>query len=85
MASFVKVTTRKDWRLVRPTVASLGDLLVRFKAQNRRGKGEQKNRETQEEPTMLLIIKERFWEPTMFMKIQDLTGIGHDIHENKGL
>ena len=34
---------------------------------------------------MLLITKDRSWEPTMFMKIQDLAGVGHDVYENKWL
>jgi hypothetical protein len=37
------------------------------------GRGSEKNRETKEEPTMLLIIKDRLWEPTMFMKTKLLT------------
>jgi hypothetical protein len=32
---------------------------------------------------MLLITKDRFWEPTMCMKINHLTWIGHDVYENK--
>jgi hypothetical protein len=59
MASFVKVTTRKDWRLIRPTAASLSGRLD--EAQGERadgGRASEKNREMKEEPTMLLIIKE---------------------------
>jgi hypothetical protein len=36
------------------------------------GNGIPKKREMKEGPTMLLIIKGRFWEPTMFMKINEL-------------
>jgi hypothetical protein len=37
-----------------------------------RGKRLQKNRETKDEPTISLIIKDRLWEPTMFIKTKDL-------------
>ena len=33
---------------------------------------------------MLLITKERFSEPTMFMKTNKLSEITHDIYDNKG-
>jgi hypothetical protein len=56
------------------------DLWLKVKA--RRGKGTPKNREMKEEPTMLLITKDRLWEPTMFMKTQMLAQIGHDPYEN---
>jgi hypothetical protein len=45
----------------------------------------QKNRETKEEPTILLITKDRLWEPTMFMKINEIASIGHDVTDNKWL
>jgi hypothetical protein len=49
----------------------------------RAGRSSEKIRETKVEPTMLLIIKDRFSEPTMFMKINRLTLACHDIYENK--
>ena len=32
---------------------------------------------------MLLIIKDRIWEPTMLMKINNLAQICHYVYENK--
>jgi hypothetical protein len=54
-----------------------------LEVKERRGKGAPKNREMKEEPTMLLITKDRLWEPTMFMKTKMLARAGHDPYENK--
>ena len=48
-----------------------------------RGKALEKNREMKEGPTILLIIKDRFSEPTMFMKSKLLSSAGHDVYEAK--
>jgi hypothetical protein len=32
---------------------------------------------------MLLITNDRFWEPTMFMKVNELSKISQDVYENK--
>jgi hypothetical protein len=58
-------------------------LWLRPRANKGTGKGTPKNRETKEEPTMLLITKDRLWEPTMFMKTNNLVLICHDVYENK--
>jgi hypothetical protein len=42
-----------------------------------------KNREMKEGPTILLITKDRFSEPTMFMKTNKLAKIGHDVVDSK--
>ena len=47
-------------------------LLLRLKTGKQVGSETPKNRETKEEPTMLLIIKDRRPEPTMLMKISEL-------------
>jgi hypothetical protein len=43
-----------------------------------------KNRKMKKGPTILLITKDRFWEPTMLMKIKALVWICHDVYENTG-
>jgi len=50
-------------------------------AHHQGGKRFAKNREMKEGPTMLLIIKDRFWEPTMFMKTDELTQICYDMYD----
>ena len=42
-----------------------------------------KNREMKEGPTILLIIKDRYWKPTMSMKTNKLTYKCRDVYENK--
>ncbi len=37
-----------------------------------------------EGPTILMIIKDRFGEPTMFMKTPQMSGVTHDLDDNKG-
>jgi hypothetical protein len=51
--------------------------VIRFQG----GRGSEKNREMKDDPTMLLIIKGRFWEPTMLMKTSKLAGVGHDLYD----
>jgi len=46
-------------------------------------KGLSKNREMKEEPTILLITKDRFWEPTMCMKTKYLSKQTHYVCERK--
>jgi hypothetical protein len=51
------------------------DLPVRVSSASRLSRAREearKNRETKEEPTISLIIKDRFREPTMFIKTKDL-------------
>ena len=33
---------------------------------------------------MLLIIKDRLWEPTMFMKTKQIIAVTHDVIDNNG-
>jgi hypothetical protein len=42
-----------------------------------------KNREMKEGPTMLLITKDRFSEPTISMKTNKISRVGHDVYEEK--
>ena len=67
------------------TTARLRDVLQRAQSERLAGAGTPKNREMKKGLTMLLITKERFWEPTMSMKIKALTLIGHDVYENTWL
>ena len=46
--------------------------------------GHPKNRKMKEGPTMLLIIKEMFWEPTVFMKTNLLVDTTSYVYEKNG-
>jgi hypothetical protein len=55
-----------------------------IRGQNPR-KATRKKREMKEEPTISLITKHRFYEPTMLMKKHGLSLIGHDVMDRKRL
>jgi hypothetical protein len=63
----------------------LQGVLLGAEAEEQAGKQTPTNREMKEGPTMLLITKHRFWEPTMFMKTNHLTRLSHDLYEKNGL
>jgi hypothetical protein len=68
-----------------PAVSRSGNLLSRFgaKGETSPGRGRPKNREMKECPTMLLITKALFSEPTMLMKTNEIPLVTHDVNDNK--
>ena len=67
-------------------ISSPASLCAGFSSRSWRNRGREghlKNREMKEGPTILLIIKDWFWEPTMFMKTNEIVRLSHDVYENK--
>ena len=89
MASLIETPATNPHKLHMKRTGLLGfarvtDLLPRPKASQRQIENAPKNRETKDEPTMLLIIKDRFWEPTMYMINKVVSGTGHDVDDGQG-